>query len=144
MIERLDAWVGRMVFHPPIIATCQRLGTTQHAFSRWVRVLIFVPIAWLLRSIPMALLATLPMFIMSVFVAIHIDRDTPVKAVFEARIVLWAVMLALLIGFVQETDIRFIALFVIDLGFQFAEYAGTIKTIPPREERKAKLAESLT
>lgn len=35
MIRRLDQWIGRRLFHPPIIWLCQRTGMSQFAVARY-------------------------------------------------------------------------------------------------------------
>jgi hypothetical protein len=122
MIARIDTWIGKALFVPIIIRLCQRLGCTQFRFNR---------VCW--------------------FLAALISFKNATDVVGQVAIGLIAVYFCLLAALVEEhkpaTSWRWFRLTVVcltildvisrsahlgtDFFVLFAEYAATIRTIPP-------------
>ena len=131
-LTAIDLWIGKTLFVPPIVKFCQLTGQSQFAVSRlfwfaaaldgfWRSDTLFSSVIFGVMSIVMMLTASL-------------RADMPARSMMGFR------MLAIL----------FLALDVIKgfgtgvwAGIEFwvlvliAEYAATIRTIPPRESKKA-------
>jgi hypothetical protein len=134
ILRRFDRWFGTRVAHPPIIWICQRLGINQHAFHRlawWIAALLAVasdhdgergtPFVWLgiaaVRTLGAGLLMSQP------------TRDLPiVRFLTWCTLIVWTLPLILV-----PRDIATTGIFLYALLALFAEYATTIRTIPPRE-----------
>lgn len=131
-LTSIDLWIGKTLFLPPIIKICQLTGQSQFALSR---------LFWFIAALDGfyradTLLSAIVFGLMSVFMML----TASLRADMPAYSSLWFRMLALL----------FLVLDVIKgattqewAGVEFwvfvliAEYAATIRTIPPRESRKA-------
>ena len=131
-LTNFDLWIGKTLFVPPIIRFCQLTGQSQFAISR---------LFWFVAALDGfyhadALVSSVIFGGMSVVMML----TASLRADMPTRSSMWFRMLAL-------------ALFALDLlqgaragewlGTEFwvfvliAEYAATIRTIPPRETKKA-------
>ncbi|MGZ8310790.1 MAG: hypothetical protein ACXWUR_01890 [Allosphingosinicella sp.] len=132
MLANLDAWLGRTLFVPPIIKFCQLTGQSQFAVSRlfWFIAALdgFYRSDTLLSSVIFGVLSLIMMFTAS------LRADAPTRSSS------WMRMIALLLLVV---DIVAGAISGAWAGVEFwlfvliAEYAATIRTIPPPAERKS-------
>jgi hypothetical protein len=145
MIRRFDAWLGARIFVPIVIWICQRANTTQWRFSNY---------GWMLASWLMLYAAmkrgtgeTLP-FIVAVYCTVIAARQ-PDK---EGLSFLWLRMVFAVGEFLHWSGHALYEAGLVDAGFLLwgvdwdascpvgliilaAEYALTIRTIPPRETR---------
>ncbi len=133
MVERIDTWLGKALFVPLIIRLCQRLRISQHAFNR---------MCWFST------------FLVALYCADNLWR----KIVFGAFALLACLVAALIPDHIEETSSRWFRMLVIsttllmmpkwlskgpdylvayNLLILFAEYATTIRTIPPLENKSA-------
>ena len=139
MLNRLDAWIGRELMHPPITWFCQRTGMTQRAVSRY---------AWMLAAWTLVMrigFDGIGNWLFAVLVILMTVRETAIAAIAPDRA-------AAPIGFLRRaivllTVFDIVTLTVVtarhgfpglhwglawDLFALVAEYAKTIDTIPPR------------
>ncbi len=142
MIHRLDAWLAKHLFHPPIILVCQLTGCTQYALHRylwWLLALISVATddhaSW-----SMSAFNTLFAFARTLSAGFRPDR--PTSSALALRMFFWALIAMDLLLTLPGADGLGTLLYM--LTALFAEYAATITTIPPREvrERKRKAADA--
>lgn len=135
IFERLDHWLGKTLFVPVIIRICQRAGMTQYRFHRYglfAAGLYGVGFSegWLAKG--------LFAFIALIFcLGATLLGDMPEKPSARFWRLLPVFMLVLLAALLVPTG-----KVPITTGFwllcAFAEYALTIKTIPPLEAKEPK------
>ena len=128
----IDVWIGKTLFAPPIIKFCQLTGQTQFAVSRLFWFVAALDQLRVAQTLGAQILAGLFCLVMMYTASLRADMPT--------RSHLWFRMLA--IALLVQDVARAIATGQW-LGVEFwifvliAEYAGTIRTIPPIA-RKAK------
>ena len=127
----IDVWIGKTLFAPPIIKFCQVTGQTQFAASRLFWFVAALDQLRVARTPGAQILAGLFCVLMMLTASLRADLPT--------RSSLWFRMLALV--FLVQDVVRGVA--TRDwLGIEFwilvliAEYAGTIRTIPPSENKR--------
>jgi hypothetical protein len=131
MLSDLDAWLGKTLFVPPIIKLCQLTGQSQFAVSRlfWFIAALdgFYRSDTLLSSVIFGVLSLVMM------VTASLRADTPTRSSFWMRVIAF-----LLLFF----DIMAGAITGAWAGVEFwlfvliAEYAATIRTIPPLADKR--------
>lgn len=134
MIGRIDAWVGKTLFVPVIIRICQAAGITQYRFHwiiwasvNWLSVWRMEWLGWKITSACMAVLFTWIIFN---------NGDYPQQQRPWLRLFMlfcWAS--ATLARSLDDAVYHVVFALVLS-----AEYALTIKTIPPLEAEKRELA----
>ena len=128
----IDVWIGKTLFVPPIIKLCQVTRQSQYAISRlfwFVTALDQLRIATTLTSQIIAGLFSLFMMFTASFRA-----DMPAFSMMWFRMVaLFFLVLDILAG-VTGGAWKGVEIWVLVL---FAEYAATITTVPPKEDKKA-------
>jgi len=139
MLADLDAKVGKTMFHPIIIVVCQMLGWTQYQFSRAAHI---IP--------PMiALYALSGWFTITVFglaLVVRIVNWWVKEPEDESRSdgfnrgISWVLFIFSVVHAIGAVDYQIISMIIFFIITLFAEYACTIKTIPPREEKFTKMA----
>ena len=135
MLANLDAWLGKTLFVPPIIRLCQLTGQSQFAISRlfWFIAALdgFYRSETLLSSIIFGVLS----LIMMVTASLRADAPTS-SAIWMRMVALLLLIIDALAGAVTGVwaGIEF-WLFVL-----IAEYAATIRTIPPLADKRPKAA----
>ena len=129
----IDVWIGKTLFAPPIIKFCQVTGQTQFAVSRLFWFVAALDQLRVAQTLGAQILAGLFCVLMMLTASLRADMPTQSS--------LWFRMLAL--AFLMQDVVRGVASGHW-LGVEFwilvliAEYAGTIRTIPPSEiKRKA-------
>ena len=132
MLTRLDAWLGKTLFQPPIIKLCQLTRQSQFAVSRlfWFIAALdgFYRADTLLSSVIFGVLSLIMM------VTASLRADSPTRSSF------WMRMIALLLLVI---DLLAGAATGIWAGAEFwffvliAEYAATIRTIPPLAAKRS-------
>jgi hypothetical protein len=135
IIRRLDIWLGKTLFHPPIILICQRTRQTQYAvhralwfFSACVATATMSRESW--GAVAMMWAWTLFNLVNASW---QPDRPTYPFGLF--RFIIWVLLVPdiLLAATGHQPAWRGVAINTLVL---FAEYAATIKTIPPRKTRE--------
>lgn len=131
MLARIDHWIGKTLFMPLIVKLCHLTRQTQYAVARlfWFAAML----SGLYRSEHVFdyIVFGLGSFFMMLTASLRADRP--------ARSHLWFRLLALVLLVVRIGDI---ALGGPALGIEFwvfvliAEYAATIRTLPPRKNSK--------
>ncbi len=131
-LTNIDLWIGKTLFVPPIIRLCQLTGQSQFAISR---------LFWFIATLDGFYRAeTLVSSVIFGGMSVVMMLTASLRADMPTRSSVWFRMLALV----------FFALDLLQgaktgewLGTEFwifvliAEYAATIRTIPPRETKKA-------
>lgn len=133
-MKRIDAWLGKHLFHPPIILVCQLTGVTQYALYRYLWWGVALWMLWSQRNESWGFAALFIFFAFVRTLSAGIAPDRPragsawVRAFFLISVSLQIIEL-LAIGGLAISITQTIAIL-------FAEYALTIRTIPPRETRE--------
>lgn len=132
ILTNIDLWIGRTLFVPPIIRLCQLTGQSQFAMSR---------LFWFIATLDGFYRAeTLVSSMVFGGMSIVMMLTASLRADMPTSSTLWFRMLAL--GFLT-LDLVQGAANGKWLGIEFwvlvlvAEYAATIRTIPPGEDKKA-------
>jgi len=131
-LQRIDAWLGKTLFHPLIILLCQVTRQTQYAVSRGLWFLALCQAAYVVdgwaERILVGLLLTMALISATMF------ADRPNRSFGWFRFLIWSMLIRvlarILTGGAAEYDLIY---FVTIL---FAEYAATISTIPPGRKRQ--------
>lgn len=134
-MERFDVWLGKTFFVPLIIRLCQLTGQTQFAVSRlfWFIAALdgFYRADTLFASVLFGAVSLLMM------VTASLRADMPTRSFIWFRLLAVAFFGLDLLGGVATGEWAGIEFWVLVL---IAEYASTIRTIPPRETRKREQA----
>ncbi|WP_235398862.1 hypothetical protein [Sphingomonas sp. SRS2] len=131
-MTNIDVWVGKTLFIPPIVKLCQITKQSQYAVSR---------LFWFITALDQLRIATsLTSQIIAGLFSIFMMFTASMRADMPAFSMMWFRMVALAFlvldvfsGVVSGTW-RGVEIWVLVL---FAEYAATITTIPPKEDKKA-------
>lgn len=133
-MNKLDLWLGKNLFQPPIILLCQLTGITQYAVHRYLWWAIMLYMIWRLDSDDHWLVKT-ALIIFGIFQTISAGlapnrplQDNPFLRRFMIVFTALNFVTAALLAKVPN---------LLLLAMLFAEYALTIRTIPPRESKKA-------
>ena len=131
-LESFDQWVGKTLFVPPIVRLCQATRQSQYAVSRllWFIAALdgFYRADTLLSSIIFGGLSIIMM------VTASLRADMPTTSMFWFRILAIFFLLLDIVQGVATGAWAGAEFWVIVLA---AEYAATIRTLPPREAEKA-------
>jgi len=131
-MTHIDVWIGKTLFVPPIIKVCQLTKQSQYAVSRlfwFITALDQLRIATTLGSQIIAGLFSLFMMFTASFRA-----DMPAFSMRWFRMMALAFLLLDVFAGVLRGDWKGVEIWVLVL---FAEYAATIHTLPPAEDKKA-------
>lgn len=127
LIREVDAWLGKGLFVPIIIRVCQITGQSQFAVSR---VLWFMAGLYLLyyttNLIGQILMGALCIFLM---LSASLRADMPKEGTLWLRVFWW---ICLIFDALSAFAGGVLARIASDILILFAEYAITIRTIPPR------------
>jgi len=136
ILSRLDVWLGKTLFHPPIIALRQLTRQTQYAMYRalWFLAACHATYYAMRDGIGWGWLIFIWGYTVIAFIGATAFADLEARSWGGFRfligmIVLLEIPAMLLVGHVRATAVR-------DVIILFAEYAATIKTIPPRRKRE--------
>ena len=147
MIRRLDQWIGKHIFHPPIIWICQRTGFSQYQLSRylaWIGVAIFLVICPRSSWSDFLLFTLIAIILVVRTILLGVGSDRPMQSLGSTRfIALFAIaynLLRITVIFVGYKYVSFEDLYLAGsfLIMATAEYALTITTIPPHKNKKKK------
>jgi len=128
----VDAWIGKTLFVPPIIKLCQATRQSQYAVSR---------LLWFIAALDQLRLASTPgqrivagLFSLFMMVTASLRADRPAVSMIWFRfLAMVLLMLDVMHGFAAG-EWKGVEVWILIL---FAEYAATIRTIPPAETRRA-------
>ncbi|RVT90247.1 hypothetical protein [Sphingomonas crocodyli] len=127
----IDAWIGKTLFIPPIIKLCQITRQSQFAVSRLLWFVVALDQLRLAHSLAQQIVAGLFALIM-MFTA-SLRADLPTMSMLWLRVMGWGFLAFDLIVALLTNDWRGVEIWALVL---FAEYAATIRTIPPKEIKK--------
>jgi hypothetical protein len=133
MIRRIDAWVGLRLFHPPIIWLCQRTGVTQWAFYRYAWWIYALWAVWRDDHRSTSDTVWLVLFALIRTVSAGLSLNSPAPTSLVLRCLLWVVLAWILFPPLVRGDVEHAGMQLLILA---AEYATTIRTIPPRKKRQ--------
>lgn len=135
-MRRLDKWIGSKLFVPIIIRICQLTGITQYQFYRWAWILAILTVLYFhggTKPWPWWALMIGGAVGFTVFLALRPDHPTDGHP-FLRKIILALEPLHAVLHGLSAYDKHVLTLGCINgMMILFAEYALTIKTIPPRE-----------
>jgi hypothetical protein len=143
MLARIDHWIGKEIFHPPIIWLCQLTGMSQRAVARY---------GWMLAAWTLVMrigFQGIGDWLFSVIAILVTVLETARAAVAPDAPTFRNDWLRRIILIVTALDIVGLAFGTARHGFRgfnwnhawdlfalIAEYAKTIETIPPREIKR--------
>lgn len=146
-IERVDHWVGRYIFHPPIIALCQRSGMSQRAVARY---------GWMLATWTLVMrinFLNAGGWAVAIFVIPITVIETARAAINPEAPTVRLDLLRRILLIVTALDIVALIFLTVQRGFPglewkhawdllalTAEYAKTIRAIPPLTKTRRRLA----
>tara|TARA_R110000787_G_scaffold208846_8_gene318938 strand:+ start:23182 stop:23634 length:453 start_codon:yes stop_codon:yes gene_type:complete len=141
ILRRVDAWLGKTLFHPPIILLCQQTRQSQYAIHRalWFFAACHATYYAMADGVGWAQSIFLWIFVIIMLVSASFDPDRPARSLFAIRLLFWVFFITGLIACAitsSVTDGTVRAVMIL-----FAEYAATIKTIPPRTTRESRAAD---
>ncbi|WP_257558175.1 hypothetical protein [Sphingobium sp. CFD-2] len=138
MLSRLDVWLGRTLFHPPIILVCQLTRQSQYALYRalWFFAACHATYYGLVEDRGWLFTIFMWGWVTATLLNATLHPDRPARSSGFFRWIFWIFFLSgtaiiPLTGTVSDGTVR--ALMVL-----FAEYAATIKTIPPGNSQESK------
>ena len=130
-LTRVDFWIGRTLFVPPIILVCRLTRQSQFAVSRLFGFIAALDGFYQSRTwVSLILFGSLSVFMM---LTASLRADMPTFSVISVRILaIAALIISAGVGVAtdQWSGIEFWLLVLV------AEYAATIGTLPPRETKK--------
>jgi hypothetical protein len=131
MLTELDAWLGKTLFQPPIIKLCQLTRQSQFAVSRLFWFIAALDGFWrsdtLISSVIFGALSIVMMLTAS------LRADLPTRSSFLMRMVALLLLALDLIGGAATGKWAGAEFWLFVL---IAEYAATIRTIPPLDASK--------
>lgn len=136
VLPRIDAWIGKVLMHPPIILICQLARISQHAFNRYLWWIVALHALWQDDHRQIAFTLFFILFALARTVSAARDPDRESRSTLFLRIFFLAALITsvamLPFGYhLDGTDLDTLMALI-------AEYAATIRTIPPREIREEK------
>ncbi|MFC3442751.1 hypothetical protein ACFOKF_16370 [Sphingobium rhizovicinum] len=134
ILRRLDAWLAKTLFHPPIILACQLTRQTQHAMHRALWFLVACHLTYYSQGGSWGLLAFVWFYTIWMFVWAAAFADHPSFSFGVFRFVIWLGFGMEALGTIGTGEIR--AIQIREVMILFAEYAATIRSIPPRRPRE--------
>jgi hypothetical protein len=138
-LARIDHWLGTTLFVPPIVKLCQLTGQSQYAVSRLLWFVAALDGLYRADTLVSALVFGAMSVFMMVTASLRADWPTRSSMVFRLlALVFLAMDVAQGAAKGQWAGVEF---WIVVLA---AEYAASIRTIPPRVARKAKAARSRT
>lgn len=136
-MKALDVWLGKTLFHPPIISLCHLTRQSQYAIYRALWFFAACHATYYARDIGWGWAIFLWIWVMISFIGAVVFPDMEAKSHGFIRGLYWFFLSVNALAFISTGDVGN-SLFR-DVMVLFAEYATTIKTLPPRRT-KAKQA----
>jgi hypothetical protein len=139
VITKIDSWLGRTLFLPPIIKLCQWTRQTQFAVSRLFWFIAALDGFWRADT----LFASIMFGLLSVFMMVtaSLRADMPATSTMGFRMLAILFLLMDVAKGLMENDWAGTEFWIFVL---IAEYAASIRTIPPTEasERSRRASEA--
>lgn len=128
----IDVWVGKTLFVPPIVKFCQLTKQSQYAVSRLFWFITALDQLRIATSLTSQIIAGL--FSIFMMFTASMRADMPAFSMMWFRMVALAFLLVDVFSGVVSGEWRGVEIWILVL---FAEYAATIHTVPPKEDKKA-------
>jgi hypothetical protein len=126
-----DAWVGKTLFVPPIVRFCQATRQGQYAVSRLFWFLVALDQLRLADTLAGQIFAGL--FSLFMMLTASLRADMPAYSMIGFRLLAMALLVLDVTHGVAAGAWKGVEIWVLVL---FAEYAATIRTIPPTETKQ--------
>jgi hypothetical protein len=136
-VERFDAWLGRTMFVPLVVRVCQLTRQTQYAVSRLFWFIAALDGFYRAESALTSVLFGVISLMMAVSASLR--ADSPTRSFLWFRLMAVAFFLLDLLDSLATGEWAGIEFWVLVL---IAEYASTIRTIPPRQTKTEGRAEA--
>ncbi|MDB5690263.1 MAG: hypothetical protein JWL91_2139 [Sphingomonas bacterium] len=127
----IDAWIGKTLFVPPIVKFCQATRQGQYAASRLFWFLVALDQLRLAETLSAQIFAGL--FSLFMMLTASLRADMPAYSMIGFRLFAVALLVLVVMHGVFSGEWRGVEIWVLVL---FAEYAATIRTIPPSETKQ--------
>lgn len=138
ILTHLDAWLGKTLFHPPIILACQMTRQTQHAMSRALWFFACCHATYYGQDDGWGWAACLWFWTIVSFISAAAFPDVETRSFGWFRFLIWMFLALEVVTIFAAGQLRApVTRHVIIL---FAEYAATLRSIPPRKKRERKVA----
>jgi hypothetical protein len=131
-LSGIDRWVGQTLFIPPIIKLCQVSGQSQFAISRLFWFIVALDQLRLADTFAEQVIAGL--FSVVMMLTASLRADMPAYSMRWFRLLALALLMLDILHGIKAGQWEGVEIWLLIL---FAEYAATIRTIPPHEVRKA-------
>lgn len=128
-----DAWIGKTLFIPPIIKFCQATRQSQYAVSRLFWFLVALDQLRLAETLAGQIFAGL--FSLFMMFTAGLRADMPAYSMIGFRLLAMALLVLDVAHGIAAGQWKGLEIWVLVL---FAEYAATIRTIPPAETKAAR------
>ncbi len=139
-LQRIDAWLGKTLFHPPIILLCQITRQTQYAVSRGLWFLALCQAAYVVNGWVERILVCLLLTVALISATMFADR--PNRSFGWFRFLIWSMLIRDLASMLAGGAAGYNLIYFVTI--LFAEYAATISTIPPRRKREQRTGGTAT
>jgi len=134
-LSTIDKWVGQTLFIPAIIKLCQVSGQSQFAICRLFWFIVALDQLRIAETLTGQIVAGI--FSILMMLSASLRADMPAYSMRGFRIIAMALLALDVFHGAASGDWLGVEIWVLIL---FAEYAATIRTIPPKEERKVERA----
>ena len=134
---KIDAWIGKTLFIPPIIKLCHATRQTQYAVSRLIWFVAALDGFYRAETLFSSILWGGLRVVMMISAVRRADTPTPTFMFFRLLSVVLFVLELLKVAFMDEWAGAEFWIFVL-----VAEYAATIRTLPPRLNTSRRAAEA--
>ena len=131
----IDKWVGQTLFVPPIVKLCQATGQSQFAISRLFWFVVALDQLRIAQTLTGQIIAGIFSIVMMLTASLR--ANMPAYSLRGFRIFAMVLLLLDVAHGVKSGVWLGVEIWALIL---FAEYAATIRTIPPKEIREAKKA----
>jgi hypothetical protein len=136
-LAALDFWLGKALFLPPIIKLCQVTRQSQYAISRLLWFVVALDQMRLAQTIGQQILAGL--FAVAMMLTASLRADMPASSWRWFRLLALVLLVLDVVQGVRAGTWEGVEIWLLIL---FAEYAATIRTIPPADaQRREKVSE---
>jgi hypothetical protein len=131
-LTEIDAWIGKTLFVPPIVKLCQATRQSQYAVSRLFWFVAALDQLRLAETLVGQIVAGL--FSLFMMVTASLRADMPSYSLMGFRLLAMALLVLDVARGLGAGHWQGVEIWVLIL---FAEYAATIRTIPPTETKRS-------
>ena len=143
-LKEIDVWIGKKVFHPPVILLCRIMECTQHRLHRdlWFVAVMFLVCMdafvigesvvwwkWIILTI---------VFIRAALVNQNVKSDS--SFIFRMFVYLM-IFIDMILVYYNSRLSELVVSTIFHIVILLAEYAATIDTLPPRKKKEKKQKE---